>query len=179
MLGEIFYVEGDYIHDLRGYPHTEDPFGSDGVHPLDILRWYAGEPIEVQAYSNRLIWPELESPTTVAIYRFASGCIGKVTVTWVPVAPTPKLYNIAVYGSKATILRDEICLTGTHAFTPLPITAPAAHPYTPEDVHFIECLLTGTEPLINAVEGARSAAAALVVKDAVRERRPMAIPQFV
>src|SRR5437763_1566034 len=80
---EIFCVEGDYIHDLRGYPHTEDPFGSDGVHPLDILRWYVGEPVEVQAYSNRLIWPELESPTTVAIYRFAAGCIGKVTVTWV------------------------------------------------------------------------------------------------
>ena len=145
---------------------------------LDILRWYVGEPVEVQAYSNRMIWPELEDPTTVAIYQFASGCIGKVTVTWVPVAPMPKLYNVAVYGSKATIWRDEICLTGTHAFVPLPVTVPTDHSYAPEDRHFIDCLLAGKEPLITALDGARSAAAVLVVKDALRERRPVKIPQI-
>ena len=179
VLGEIFYVEGDYIHDLRGYRHPEEPFASDGVHPLDILRWYVGEAVEVQAYSNRLVGPEFEDPTTVAIYKFESGCIGKVTVTWVPIGPMPKLYNVTVYGSKATVRRDEICLTGMREFMPLPVAVPPGHPYTPEDRHFIDCLLAGKEPLINALDGARSAAACIVVKDAIRARGPVKVPRFV
>jgi predicted dehydrogenase len=185
ILGEIFYVESDYIHDLRGYQHPEDPFGSDGIHPLDILRWYAGDVVEVQAYSNKKIWPEIEDATTVAIYKFKSGCIGKVTVTWVPIGPRPKAFNTSVYGSKGTVVRDEICLAGTKEFSPLPIKKESledpfrtGHPYKPEDIHFIDCLVQGKEPLINCLEGAKSTAACLVVKDAIRERRPVAIPQF-
>lgn len=178
VLGEIFYVEGDYIHDLRGYRHIEDPMGSDGVHPLDLLRWYVGDAVEVQAYSNRMVWPEVQDPTTVAIYKFKNGCVGKVTVLWVPIGPTPKAYNISVYGSKATIVRDQICLTGTREFVPLPVEAGGGHPYEPEDTHFIDCLLEDKKPLINALDGAKSAAAVIVVKDATRERRPVRIPQF-
>ena len=175
-LGEIFYVEGDYIHDLRGYPHVEDPFSSDGVHPLDLLRWYVGEAVEVQAYSNRMIWPEPQDPTTVAIYKFASGCVGKVTVLWTPIGPRPKAFNISVYGSKATIVRDQICLTGAKRFVPIGVEGIEGHPYDPEDAHFIDCLAHGREPLIGTLDGARSAAAVLVVKDAIRERRPVPIP---
>jgi predicted dehydrogenase len=58
------------------------------------------------------------------------------------------------------------------------VAVPAGHPYAPEDRHVIDCLLEGKEPLINALDGARSAAAVLVVKDAIRERRPVAIPQL-
>ncbi|MFH0965830.1 MAG: Gfo/Idh/MocA family oxidoreductase [Planctomycetota bacterium] len=177
IIGEIFYVEGDYIHDLRGYRHLEDPMGSDGVHPLDLLRWYVGEAVEVQAYSNRMIWPELQDPTTVAIYRFASGCIGKVTVLWTPIGPRPTAFNISVYGSKATIRRDEICLAGTDRFVPIGLD-PTGHPFDEEDAHFIDCLVQGREPLINTLDGARSAAAVLVVKEAIRERRPVSIPQL-
>ena len=176
ILGEIFYVESDYIHDLRDYPHPEDPFGSDGIHPLDILRWYAGDVVEVQAYSNKKIWPELEDATTVAIYKFKNGCIGKVTVTWVPIGT--QRHGARIFGSKATIIDDKICLTGTHEFTPLPVELISGHPYKPEDIHFIDCLVQGKEPLINCLEGAKSTAACLVVKDAIRERRSITIPQF-
>ena len=39
-------------------------------------------------------------------------------------------------------------------------------------------LIQGKEPLINCFEGAKSTAACLVVKDAIREGRPVAVPQF-
>lgn len=178
VLGEIFYVEGDYIHDLRGYPHIEDPFASDGVHPLDLLRWYVGEAVEVQAYSNRMIWPELEDPTTVAIYKFATGCVGKVTVLWTPIGPRPKAFNLSVYGSKATVVRDQICLSSADKFVPLDVEAEEGHPYEPEDRHFIDCLVEGRVPMISTLDGARSAAAVLVAKDSIRQRRPVPVPML-
>ncbi|MDD5697793.1 MAG: Gfo/Idh/MocA family oxidoreductase [Victivallaceae bacterium] len=176
ILGELFYLESDYIHDLRGYRHPEDPFGSDGIHPLDILRWYAGDVVEVQAYSNRKIWSELEYPTTVAIYKFKNDCIGKVTVTWVPIGN--QKHGARVFGSKATIVNDKICLTGTNEFIPLPVENIKGHSYKPEDIHFIDCLLQGKEPLINCLEGAKSTLACLLVKNAIIEKKPIAIPQF-
>jgi len=177
VLGEIFYVEGDYIHDLRGYPHPEDPFASDGVHPLDLLRWYVGDAVEVQAYSNRMVCPEVHDATTVAIYKFKSGCVGKVTVLWAPIGPMPKAYNVCVYGSKATIVRDKICVTGTHEFMTLPVVV-FDHRYKPEDDHFIDCLVQGKEPLINALDGARSAAAVLAAKEAIRTKKSVPVPLF-
>ena len=176
VLGEIFYVESDYIHNLRGYTHIEDPFGSDGIHPLDILRWYVGDVVEVQAYANRKIWPELEYPTTVAIYKFKNDCIGKVTVTWVPVSIHP--HGARIFGSKATIIDNKICFTGTNEFIPLSVKLIHEHPYKPEDVHFIDCLVQMREPLISCLEGAKSTIACLVVKDAIKERRPIVIPQL-
>ncbi len=176
ILGEIFYVESDYIHDLRGYRHLENPFGSDGIHPLDILRWYVGDVVEVQAYSNKKIWPEIKDPTTVAIYKFKSGCIGKVTVTWVPIGT--QTHGARVFGSKATVVNDRICLPGTNEFISLPVENIAGHPYNPEDIHFIDCLIQGKEPLINCLEGAKSTVACLLVKDAIKERKPIVIPQF-
>ena len=176
VLGEIFYVESDYIHDLRGYPHPEDPFGSDGIHPLDILRWYVGDAVEVQAYANRMVWPELTYPTTVAIFRFANGCIGKVAVTWVPACT--QRHGARVFGSEATIIDDRICMGGTDEWIPLPVQPVEGHPYKPEDDHFIDCLIEGREPLISCLEGAKSTVACLVVKDAVEQGRPMRIPQL-
>ncbi len=176
VLGEVFYAESDYIHDLRGYRHMEDPFGSDGIHPLDILRWYVGDVVEVQAYANRMVWPEPAHPTTLAIYRFASGCVGKVAVTWVPACT--QRHGARVFGSEATIIDDRICLAGTDEWMPLPVQPIEGHPYRPEDDHFIDCLVDGREPLINCLEGAKSTVACLVVKDAIEQGGPVRIPQF-
>lgn len=176
IVGEVFYAESDYIHDLRGYPHMEDPFGSDGIHPLDILRWYVGDVVEVQAYANRMVWPELTYSTTVAIFRFESGCIGKVAVTWVPACT--QRHGARVFGSEATVIDDRICLAGTDEWTPLPVQSIEGHPYKPEDDHCIDCLVEGREPLINCLEGAKSTVACLVVKDAIEQGGPVKIPQF-
>ncbi len=52
------------------------------------------------------------------------------------------------------------------------------HPFKLEDIHFIDCLIQGKEPLINCLEGAKSTVACLVVKDAIKEKRSVVIPQF-
>ena len=58
-LGEIFYAEGDYIHDLRyqtrqtdpltggnRYLEAECPIVGGSVHPVDLLRWFVGDIVE-------------------------------------------------------------------------------------------------------------------------------------
>ena len=59
-IGELAFVESEYAHDYsvaRGYndwrvtPEREGMIGG-GCHAVDLLRWIAGNPTEVHAFSN-------------------------------------------------------------------------------------------------------------------------------
>ena len=195
ILGKIFYLEGDYIHNLKyqadkerynkqikmnWYLEKELPMVGGGCHPLDLLRWFVqDEPVEVQAYSNRITFQEMKNDSSVvAIFKFKNGVIGKVTALYEPVAPYAYANNIAVYGTKGTIIKDMICLDERKGFTKIKTTYLREHPYEPEVNHFIDCILKDKKPLIDAREGARSAAAVITVSEALKEKRFTAIPQF-
>ena len=59
-LGDIYYVESEYAHDYQdilsenGWRSDPDRNGvvGGGCHAVDLLRWIAGDPIEVTAYAN-------------------------------------------------------------------------------------------------------------------------------
>lgn len=105
-LGEVFFVEGSYIHDLRRFfrdgkklleegktwrpqawrvnpANPQNLFLGGGCHPMDLVRWInGGEVEEIFAYSNKKCVPEFPlDDFYVAILRFANGCVGKVGVT--------------------------------------------------------------------------------------------------
>jgi len=194
-LGRIFYVEGDYIHNLKcqadkerynkkikmnWYLEKELPIVGGGSHPLDLLRWFAqDEPVEVQAYSNHITFQEMKNDSSVvAIFKFRDGAIGKVTALYEPVAPYAYANNIAVYGTKGTIIKDMICLDEREGFTKIETAYSRAHPYEPEVNYFVDCILKDEKPLIDAREGARSAAAVITVSEALKEKKSVPIPQF-
>ncbi len=195
ILGKIFYLEGDYIHNLKGqadkerydpkikmnwYLEKELPMVGGGCHPLDVLRWFAqDEPIEVQAYSNRISFPEMKNDSSVvAIFKFKNGAIAKVTALYEPISPYAFANNITVYGTKGTILRDTICLNEKEGFKKIPAKYHPGHPYEPEVNHFIDCILKDKKSLIDAKEGARSAAVVITVSKALKEKRSIPIPEF-
>jgi len=151
-----------------------------GSHPLDLLRWFAqDEPVEVQAYSNHITFQEMKNDSSVvAIFKFRDGAIGKVTALYEPVAPYAYANNIAVYGTKGTIIKDMICLDEREGFTKIETAYSRAHPYEPEVNYFVDCILKDEKPLIDAREGARSAAAVITVSEALKEKKSVPIPQF-
>jgi len=193
-LGEIFYLEGDYIHNLKcqadkerynekigmnWWLEKELPMVGGGCHPLDLLRWFAGGVVEVQAYSNRIAFPQMKNDdAVVAIFKFENSCLGKVTALYGPVSPYAYANNIAVYGTKGTILRDTICLDEKEGFTKIEVPYSRGHPYEPEVNHFIECILKDKKPLVDAREGARTAAAAITINKALKEKKSIPIPEF-
>ena len=97
-IGDIFFVQGDYIHDMwsqyspEGKHHT--PWRIDkqnpqnillggGCHPLDLILWTVESPVtEVYAYSNKLSIPVFPADDCyIVILQFESGAVGKVYVT--------------------------------------------------------------------------------------------------
>ncbi|HHW49764.1 MAG TPA: Gfo/Idh/MocA family oxidoreductase [Clostridiaceae bacterium] len=115
-IGEMFFVESEYAHDyseLAGVGNwrkdpiiLRQPFLGGGCHSVDLLRWIAGDPYEVAAYSNRKVlkdWPV--DDCTIAIMRFPNDVIGKVLVS----VGCKRNYTMrsVFYGDKGTIIADN------------------------------------------------------------------------
>ncbi|MCC6446583.1 MAG: Gfo/Idh/MocA family oxidoreductase [Armatimonadetes bacterium] len=194
-LGEIIYAEGDYIHDLRAqsdparynpdigmnwYLEAEQPMVGGGVHPLDLLRWYVGSPIvEVEAMSHRIVFPEMKHDASItALYRFASGAVAKVTALYAAVSPYARANHLALYGTQGTIRGETICRNESRGFEPLPVPWGTGHPYDGEVEHVLDCIINDRPTLVAAVEGARSAAPAILAEEAARLKRAVPVPEF-
>ena len=97
-IGDIFFVQGDYIHDMwshyspDGQHHTPWRIDKDnpqnillggGCHPLDLILWTVNSPVTgVYAYSNKMSMPDFpDDDCYIVILEFESGAAGKVFVT--------------------------------------------------------------------------------------------------
>ena len=119
-MGEIFYGEGEYLHNLetliaaKGENHWRvDPampqttLLGGGPHALDTLRWLMGTTFtHVSAFhaDHTNAWGKA-THTTVAIYKAASGATAKVTTSYGMIRPYCLYYS--VYGSEGTFERTR------------------------------------------------------------------------
>lgn len=196
-LGEIFFMEADYIHDLhvqadpeRFNPHLgmnwyleqEIPLVGGGVHPFDLLRWYAGcNAVEVEGFANRFAFPEMKNPDCqVALFRFENGAIAKVAAAYGPVGPMPPFYGMRIYGTKGTVMNGRVCLGHGHEYTEQDLTGlgVAGHPYDPEVDHVLTCILEDRPTLVDAFEGANSTIAVIVGAEAATQGVKLPVPQY-
>ena len=113
-IGELTFVESEYAHDYsihRGYndwrisPEREGVIGG-GCHAIDLLRWLAGNPKDVRAYSNHKYlteWPV--NDTTIAIYNFPNNVIGKVFCS----IGVKRAYTMrtCIYGTRGTLIYES------------------------------------------------------------------------
>ncbi|MBE5868727.1 MAG: Gfo/Idh/MocA family oxidoreductase [Lachnospiraceae bacterium] len=119
-IGDLFFVESEYAHDysdlagIGGWRmdpvELRQPVTGGGCHAVDLLRWIAGNPSEVFAYSNRKSltdWPV--DDCTVAIMKFPNNVIGKVLTS----IGCKRDYTMrtVLYGTAGTIIMDN---TSTH-----------------------------------------------------------------
>lgn len=113
-LGDLFYLEGDYLHDIL-YKITEGWRGrmpgysviyGGGIHLIDLMRWFAGDEVEdVSAMGTNLLaqGSQFEGPdTTVALLRFRNGLLAKSTTSFGP--RRPHFHNVAVHGTRGTFV---------------------------------------------------------------------------
>ena len=188
LLGEACFVEGDYVHDLGpfldlpGHDWWMDaeregqlPIIGGACHPLDLMRWIAGEIVEVSAYgANRNIPQAPWHDTIIAGVRFESGAVGKCLVSCG--AKIPYAMNFSYYGTKGSVVNDRLFLDGipnVEDFMQLPIPIRAEDHTCPQELdHFLGCIDTGESPLIDAVDGARSVAVCCAVAESIESRRP-------
>lgn len=199
-IGELFYVESEYAHDYSkiGWDWRLDPlrhgFLGGGCHAVDLLRWIAGDPEEVMAYSNHKMlkdWPTDDA--TVAIFKFPNDVIGKVFVS----TGCKRAYTMrsVFYGSKGTIIADTtsphmtIYLDGYKEQLPIMSdvtkqthTIPIMYPCKGKDHNtvgelgeFVEIILNDEPVRTTAAEGAKTVLVSLAAVESTKTGLPVKI----
>lgn len=197
-LGQIYYMESDYIHNLAHKKHETDPATGDnwylreqlpmvsgGSHCLDLLRWFKGKnPTSVCSYGNHFAFPELSNDDCmVSIFRFQDGAAAKVAALWAPECPRNPFYNLRIFGTNGTVDGDQFCIRSDGPqqelrFKPVETRRIAGHPYEPEIDDWLTAIIADRDVRTNLKDGANSTMAALRAVKAAREGREVTIPVF-
>lgn len=197
-LGEITYLEGDYIHNLlyqanqtdpatgkNWYLEEERPIVGGGSHPLDLLRWFSGaQVVEVLGYSNGIGFPAMANDDCqVALFRLDSGAVAKVAALYAPRMGMAPYYNLRVYGTRGTVERDQVALSKEASdvhpeFRPIEADRTRGHPYEPEVADWLDAIAQDRRPRCDLYDGANSTAAPLAACQALAEGRAAAVPVY-
>ena len=191
-IGELVFVESEYAHDYinsRGYddwrvtPEREGMIGG-GCHAVDFLRWVAGNPTEVTAYSNHKYlteWPA--NDTTIAIYKFPNNVIGKVFCS----IGVKRDYTMrtCLYGTEGTLIFEsqgtemkfyQCDKNGKYYTTPrlLPIK-PIDHNMAAEISDFVNAIIEDKPSPISSFEGAATVAVCRATVESAKIGAPVQI----
>ncbi len=118
VIGDIYFIESEYAHDYmklvdnwRADPLRHGVIGG-GCHAVDLIRWIAGDPVEVFAYGTHRLLPTVSyDDATVAIMKFNENLMGKVFVS----TGCKRDYTMrtCIYGTKGTLICDNTSPTMT------------------------------------------------------------------
>ncbi len=203
-IGELYFVESEYAHDYlhsrgmddwRANPdHPREPYIGGGCHAVDLLRWIAGDPTEVTAYSNHKCltdWPVNDA--TISILKFPNNVIGKVFVS----IGCKRDYTMrsCFYGTKGTIICDntsptltiyktdlekyeQVFAEGGESSKIIPIRLPVNvgnHNTYAELEAFTEAILADTAAPTTAHDGAATVAVCLSAVESAKTQTPVKI----
>jgi predicted dehydrogenase len=170
-----------------------------GIHALDLLRWLIGEAVEVQAVASTsdMIDPARRTEDSgLVLLKFANGCIGEVTVSYVLKHPhlgaSWDVMPIEIYGRDGSLRMDDhdvITVTsGSIAGDVGPgvfqvQTRPAVGaPRLPEEGmagaidHLLDCVLNGTQPLTHGEDARASLELVEAAYQSINEGRAVRLP---
>jgi len=148
------------------------------IHDFDFLRWALGEVQRV--YARGILGREYNRLDYVlATLRFESGAIAHVEGHWG--YPGPFNYSIEVAGSSALLTADStepatLQLIGeTTAHDGVPDLASGKSPYEKELEHFIHCIATGEEPVVQAHDACEALRIGLAATESVLTGAPVTL----
>ena len=175
---------------------------NQGIHTIDLLTWFLGEPLEVFAYADRLAHERIEvEDTAVATIRFAGGALGIVHGT---TAAYPGLTTrVQVHGDRGSAMIDRNELVYFHATNgdgpayaygangganDAEAVLAAAGPATPradttshtaQFEHFLDAVAEGRPPLVTVEAAARTLALIRGIYESAATRRPVELKEVV
>ena len=188
-IGDIFYIETGYIHDMR-HRATEfsqwrmDPerfqhpiFG--GCHHIDLVRWLSGEIEEVYTIGSQKGLPGYPvDDTYVTAVRLRSGAVGYILTTFGPRVPR-EFHPIRVYGTKGSIHDGTVFLDNGSQVQSRPLGARGYRgvpDFRAQVSHFVDCVRGRDQPMVTARDGARTVAVCWAAVESWKTGRPVAVP---
>lgn len=188
ILGDLYFVESEYAHDYmklcdtwRADPLRHGVIGG-GCHAVDLLRWLAGDPVEVFAYGTHRLLPQVSyDDATVAIMKFSDDLMGKVFVS----TGCKRDYTMrtCIYGTKGTLICDNTSPTMT-LFT---VDSEGVVNEKPEIIEievnnhnaakefevFADAILNDKKVLTDAREGAKTVEVCLSIVESAKSGKPV------
>jgi UDP-N-acetylglucosamine 3-dehydrogenase len=146
------------------------------IHDFDYLRWTLGEVERV--YARGMLGREYNRLDYVlATLRFQSGAIAHVEGHWG--YPGPFNYSIEVAGSHALLTVDSTEPASLQLISGAPEEVPdlasGKSPYTKELEHFISCIATGEEPIVEAHDAREALRIGLAATESVLRGEPVTL----
>lgn len=193
-IAESAFWRSQEYYDSGGWRGTVELDGggalmNQGIHVVDLLLWMLGEPVEVQAYSDRLAHERIDVEDTVAAtVRFRSGAIGSIVATTSAYPGRP--VRLSVYGDQgsAVIEQDDLVAfdvadggtaTGAHGggdgqpAGEASVTQSVADAHLAQYVDFIEAVRDGRPPAITTLDARRALEVVLGVYESARTGGPV------
>lgn len=158
---------------------------NQGIHTLDLLVWYLGQPISVSAQMRLLAHRDIEVEDTIAAtVNFQSGAIGTLLAT---TAAYPGLTaRLQIHGSRgsAIIDDDELIYLSTRSGAPLPTTDGAASARLTDALSrqyddFLHCIADHVAPRVTVQSAAATLDLAAAIYRSARENRPVEVAPLV
>ncbi len=173
-VGDVFFVQGDYIHDMWSYyspegeshtpwridlDHPQNILLGGGCHPIDLMLWAVGAPVsEVHAYSSKMSIPEFPSDDCYILsLKFANGVLGKVFVSSGCSGHGMGGGPLAVYGTEGSLWNGRIYRRGARTrqlAERSPGSTVGGHGWGGSVVDFLDVLEGKRENPITARDGA-------------------------
>lgn len=179
-IGDIYFIESEYAHDYmklcddwRADPKRHGVIGG-GCHAVDLIRWLAGDPVEVFAYGTHRLLPMVPyDDATIAIMKFDENTMGKVFVS----TGCKRDYTMrtVIYGTKGTIICDNtspsltLFETDEEGVTKEPATIPVEvnnHNAAKEFEVFADAIINNKPVITDAREGAKTVEVCLSIVEA-------------
>lgn len=192
-IGEIFFLQGNYIHDMWSY-YTEGeqyytPWRIDeknpqnilfggGCHPIDLMLWAVDSPaVEVFCYSNKICIPQFPSDDCYLLsIVFENGAIGKVFVTS-GCSGHGVGDHLEIYGTQGTLSQGNFIHRESEKPTPLPNSSEgnveAGHGWGGSVTAFLDLLEGKIENPISASDGAKTVAVCEAALNSIRTGKPV------
>lgn len=118
IIGELAYIESEYSHNYENmrlhwrnsFEVPRHGFVGGACHSVDLLRWYAGNPIEVFGYGNHKLLDPKFGPcddTVCALMKFPNDVVGRVFLSIGCNSPGTGVRTL-LYGTKGTIIMSAV-----------------------------------------------------------------------
>jgi UDP-N-acetyl-2-amino-2-deoxyglucuronate dehydrogenase len=178
---QAYYAQADW----RG-TWTLDGGGvlmNQGIHLVDLLTWYMGDPVQVQAYADTLQRDIEVEDTLVATLRFPNAALATITATTTVIPGFP--HRVEIYGTGGSVqvegesvVRWELADPGKTTVEPPEIGIPASAGAggDPKGIaptghisifrDFIQAVRDDRPPQVDGAEGRRSLATVLAIYQA-------------
>ncbi len=137
-------------------------FIDNGVHMLDMLRWYGGSITSVSAQADRLLMERGDvEDNAIAVFRLGNGGIASLQCSWTWPPKYTLLFHMICERGTIDLSADDVVVFRTGNDAPQTLTPPTIDTAGEQARHFLAAARGEQPPFVSADDGMAAVRVAL------------------